>query len=532
MNSRILVLVASFGAASTGACVAQSFYPTAPDWTSTDTQVSTGGALVDLNRDGWLDFVVANGNDILQQRLVVYYGSGTINGTGTLERTPSWQSSDVGYHGHLDVADVDGDGFDDVAVAVLLAQGGPAAKLYRNVGGVLSALPVWTSSLQGDAFGVSFGDMNADGRPDLALGAGQPYSQFGQAAYLNPVYLNQNGLLAATPSWQTATPRIFMNCLWLDGDDDGWLDLWQAESDNDATIYRNLAGTLDGSPTWRTLDSRRQFTLMAAWGDVNNDGQRDLLIADNNQLFAGSGRFRRYLGLQSPSFFETSASWTYFDGYASALALGDVDADGDLDVVSGEWFGRTRVFAQSAGTLPATPTWTNTTSPTTTVEKLCLGDIDRSAVQTHTLNVSGSRKLVLLPHQPFHEIMRVEIDGVPLTRTQYTFSREQAWLSVGVTPVQNITVRYKASSSLDLAVTNWDSNRPNQVYFNRTRVCDSIDFNADGLFPDDNDLVDFLSVLAGGDCSTCNDIDFDNDGLFPSDDDLVAFLRVLAGGTC
>jgi hypothetical protein len=65
-------------------------------------------------------------------------------------------------------------------------------------------------------------------------------------------------------------------------------------------------------------------------------------------------------------------------------------------------------------------------------------------------------------------------------------------------------------------------------------TCDSIDFNADGLFPDDQDLVDFLSVLAGGPCSTgtCNDIDFNNDGLFPDDTDLVTFLAVLAGQDC
>jgi hypothetical protein len=68
-------------------------------------------------------------------------------------------------------------------------------------------------------------------------------------------------------------------------------------------------------------------------------------------------------------------------------------------------------------------------------------------------------------------------------------------------------------------------------------TCDQIDFNRDGLFPDDSDLVDFLSVLAGGSCSTdptpgCADIDFNNDGLFPDDADLVDFLTVLAGGPC
>ncbi len=70
-------------------------------------------------------------------------------------------------------------------------------------------------------------------------------------------------------------------------------------------------------------------------------------------------------------------------------------------------------------------------------------------------------------------------------------------------------------------------------------VCDSIDFDNDGLFPEDEDLLDLLAVLAGGQCERerwglglCNDIDINNDGLFPSDEDLVGYLRLLAGGNC
>jgi hypothetical protein len=72
-----------------------------------------------------------------------------------------------------------------------------------------------------------------------------------------------------------------------------------------------------------------------------------------------------------------------------------------------------------------------------------------------------------------------------------------------------------------------------QVFVTPPQPC-SIDFNNDGLFPSDDDLIDFLNVSAGGSCSTpnCNSLDFNNDGLFPSDDDLIAFLRVLAGGEC
>jgi len=85
-----------------------------------------------------------------------------------------------------------------------------------------------------------------------------------------------------------------------------------------------------------------------------------------------------------------------------------------------------------------------------------------------------------------------------------------------------------------VATTNCGTSYTNAVPLAIVR-CDSIDFNNDNLFPTDEDLIDFLSILAGGPCSpgnTCNDIDFNNDGMSPSDDDLLAFLRVLAGGTC
>jgi hypothetical protein len=65
--------------------------------------------------------------------------------------------------------------------------------------------------------------------------------------------------------------------------------------------------------------------------------------------------------------------------------------------------------------------------------------------------------------------------------------------------------------------------------------CDSIDFNNNGAFPEDQDVTDFFNVLAGGACSagnTCNDIDFNNNGSFPEDQDVIDFFNVLAGGTC
>ncbi|MFN7314636.1 MAG: PA14 domain-containing protein [Phycisphaerae bacterium] len=66
----------------------------------------------------------------------------------------------------------------------------------------------------------------------------------------------------------------------------------------------------------------------------------------------------------------------------------------------------------------------------------------------------------------------------------------------------------------------------------RVVPCNDIDFNNNGVFPEDADVIDFFSVLAGSDCAACDDIDFNNDGVFPSDQDVEAFFRVLSGGTC
>ena len=67
-------------------------YNVVPDWISADTPYSTGAALVDLDRDGWPDLVISNGNDMRRERMAVYYN----RGDGTYPTQPDWQSADLG----------------------------------------------------------------------------------------------------------------------------------------------------------------------------------------------------------------------------------------------------------------------------------------------------------------------------------------------------------------------------------------------------------------------------------------------------
>lgn len=480
----------------------QTIFSATPNWVSTDVAgYATGGALADINGDGWPDFVVSNGNDMARQRIAVYYN----DGAGHFPGSPSWQSTDIGYHGHLDVADVNGDGWPDVAVAVLLNQGGACAKLYMNNAGSLSLTPSWTSTFIAPAFTLAFGDFNNDGRPDLAVGTGDSYSSTPHI-YKNVIHMNVAGGLETTPSWQSADTWCYDSLICLDADNDGWLDLLGIGSKTYNWLYLNNAGALNTTATWHTTDVASPFGLMAAAGDLNADGRLDVVLADNNQLTGGSGRFRRYDG-QPAGPLAQSANWTYSDGYCSAVALADIDADGDLDLATGAWWDNTRIFYNTGGAFAAASNWN--TSGTSVVEKISFGDIDRDGLIAATEQFAGPRQLNYLRRQPVESVQAVRVDGVPLTQSQYYVNREHGWFTVGVAPTSQVEIDYTFSARLDMAIANWDNTLGNYVFYNQ-RSCPP-DLDGSHVI----DLADVAMILShygeSGTVGTPGDLDLDGD---------------------
>ncbi|HEX2839421.1 MAG TPA: hypothetical protein VHN77_14990 [Phycisphaerales bacterium] len=107
--------------------------------------------------------------------------------------------------------------------------------------------------------------------------------------------------------------------------------------------------------------------------------------------------------------------------------------------------------------------------------------------------------------------------------------------------VAGIPAGYRLRVAMRVSNTGWivgngaqGSKNTGWVLVPRGAACDPIDFNHDGLFPDTQDIDDFLSVFSGGPCptGTCGDIDFNNDGLFPDTADIESLLRVFSGGAC
>lgn len=437
-------------------------YSSNPDWISDNPHYSTGAALTDINLDGWLDLVVADGNDMMQGNLNVYYN----DGNGKLPTSASWQSNDLGYNGHLDIADVNGDGWPDVSVSYLGTgtSFGPIARVYLNNEGTFSSSPDWKADINGNAFGVDFGDINNDGRPDLAVATGWSYSP--QHYYHNYVYVNIDGTLESSASWISDDMYNYQGVLWIDADNDSWLDLACIGTGQETKIYRNLGGTLETTASWETSDSSNQDGIMLTVGDIDSDGVLDLFATDNTQL-GGSGLFKQYNGL-SDGLFETTYSWNYLDGYGSALSLADINGDNKLDLATGAWWDYTRIFLNDGSGLPNDPSWNS--GGTSVVEKIVFGNVGPThceRTRTEYFFPDDDRKLFHLSYNPIQSISSVTLDDILLNNSEYTYSREHGWITVKSAPTQKIKVVYNYSRSLDMVISNWDSQIGNYLYYNQ-----------------------------------------------------------------
>jgi len=465
-TSRIAGLLWLLAAA---AALAGPPFSTAPDWVSTDVQsVSTGAALVDLDRDGWLDLVVSNGNDMARQPLLVYYN----RCDGTFPDMPDWSSLSEEYHGHLSVGDVNQDGWPDVAVAVLLGPAGfddPGwAALYLNDGhGNLPPTPSWTSADRFNTFTVVLGDADSDGDLDLAAAVGEHYHN---PPDRNRVYYNQDGALDASPGWLSDELEHSMGAAWADADGDGDLDLVVAGTETPHRVYYQAGGALGTSSGWQS-STIPPITMRVGAGDLDRDGRTDLAFAENNQSRTEDGRFRLFPG--TPAGPTPAEAWSSdYSGYGSETTIQDANADGWPDLLAGSW-GQDRVYeaplriyANRYVRLPdPAPTWISQTG--SVIERVVLGDVNNDGLRRATARFpgDGTTSLFQIERVPFRGVVRIVSDGVELTLEQYCCDPAAGWVSLAVAPATSLTIDYLYSTRLDIAVANWDWDQGNFLFY-------------------------------------------------------------------
>lgn len=216
--------------------------------------------------------------------------------------------------------DYDNDGDLDIGVAYR----GQSNRIYRNDGNGVFTL-VWSSTHSEQTRGVAWGDYDRDGDLDIAFGndrAGTPDEP-------NVRLYRNNGGGAFTLVWTSAEMDDNWMLAWGDSDNDGDWDLLAANnaffSPSRLRVYRN-----DGSnfvSVWSATEEH--FVHSAVWGDYNNDGQLDILASAPGS----PGQYTRIYRNDGSNTFTLVWSSTE-TGIADTLRWVDLDADGNLDFLT------------------------------------------------------------------------------------------------------------------------------------------------------------------------------------------------------
>lgn len=252
---------------------------------------------------------------------------------------------DRGYPGGLSLGDVDGDGDLD-----LLATRGydPTAKSYRGDrsllyvndgrGSFARQETPWADEEAPDS-GATLADVDGDGDLDAYVNT--------QHKKPNRYFRNEGGgrFVAAELGEATQDKSSDFSSSFADIDGDGDLDLYVSgptlELNNVNLAFRNDAGRFV-AVTGTAIDNGKNNPAAALWGDVDNDGDVDLIVANSDVL-----RLSKYppAPIGHSVLYRNERSWNFSvdpeqpfakPGYpAISAALGDLDNDGDLDLFLG-----------------------------------------------------------------------------------------------------------------------------------------------------------------------------------------------------
>ena len=301
-----------------------------------------GVRLLDLNRDGLIDIIKADGSNSSQNQSWINNGSGW-------ERNDSWnlpnfvvnsQKHDLGVR----FIDFNGDGFTDI----VRGDGSSLRRSWQNLGNGWSndndswhlppnAHPVGEGVYER---GVRFTDLNGDGLPDIIIANSN----------LNETWINNGSGWEQDNSWRIPPSAIFViygppkdqGIRLADVNDDGLVDLVKGRDNENRTTWLNNGSGWVEDPSW-TIPAGAYFVDPDSgedegvrFADINGDNLVDMVQRKGENIQKtwinnGNGWTRNdSWGVPSKAYFISN------NGTNNGVRIVDVDGDGLVDLMNGE----------------------------------------------------------------------------------------------------------------------------------------------------------------------------------------------------